>query len=185
MCGGVWSLPGSRPLAPLGAQERRGAPRAREAREPGSPPARPLSLSGSCQRLGRSPGGAAFLSWQNAVETWRQVTEREARWGLGNQPQAAGDPRPLTTILAPPVEPPAPGGIRPVTRAGTWPLWPPESHEPQEAPRLGGGLLWPRLMLLETPLLRVPPAAIETCVPLACFVPKAKDVGSRAGAGRG
>ncbi|KAK7827448.1 hypothetical protein U0070_026654, partial [Myodes glareolus] len=91
----------------------RGAPRAREAPEPGSPPARPLSRSGSCQRLGRSPGGAAPLSWQNPVETWRQVTEREARWGLGNQPQAAGDPRPLTTILAPPVEPPALGGIRP------------------------------------------------------------------------
>lgn len=103
VCGGAWSLPDSRPLAPWGAGKAR-ALRAREAREPGIPPARPLSRSGSCQRLGRSPGGAAPLSWQNPVETWRQVTEREARWGLGKQPQAEGDPRPLTTILALPVE---------------------------------------------------------------------------------
>lgn len=34
-------------------------------------------------------------------------------------------------------------------------------------------------------LLCAPPGAIETCAPLACFVPKAKDVGSRAGTGRG
>lgn len=129
VCGGSVELAGLKTFSPLG--RRKGAePRAREAREPGIPPARPLSRSGSCQRLGRSPGGAAPLSWQNSVETWRQVTEREARWGLGKQPQAAGDPRPLTTILAPPVEPPTPGEIRPVTRAGTWPLWPSESHEP-------------------------------------------------------
>lgn len=32
--------------------------------------------------------------------------ERGARWGLGNQPRAAGDPRPLAACLAPPAEPP-------------------------------------------------------------------------------
>lgn len=113
-------LAGLKALHPPGRRE--GAePCAREAPEPGNPPARLLSRSPSRQHLGRAGGGAAALRWQKRVETWRQVTERGARWGLGNQPRVAGDPRPLAVSLAPPAEPPVSGGIHPVTGSGTWP----------------------------------------------------------------
>lgn len=118
--GGACGAGGAEGSSPPGAQGRRGTLRAGSsgAGQSSSPPALPLP---SRQHLGRAGGGAAALRWQKRVETWRQVTERGARWGLGNQPRVAGDPRPLAVSLAPPAEPPVSGGIHPVTGSGTWP----------------------------------------------------------------